>query len=423
MSLTMPLGAGRDTAANADAARARGLRRMRWVALGLLLAAALVFALTLHRPDPWTFVHATAEAAMVGAIADWFAVTALFRHPLCLPIPHTAIIPTRKLALGRSLQEFITENFLVEDVVRERVAEAQVSVRIGRWLSDPLHARRVVDEVATIVRTGLVNVHDDDVAGLLQSEILPRLIAEPLSEVTGRLLAEIVSEGAHHGLVDLALRESHRWLQDNEQTVVRVLGTRAPWWTPLWIDDKVTHRVYAELLDWVDDIRGDEQHEARRALDDLLKQFAADLQADEPTMQRAERLKVRILTQPQVVASATAVWKVVRQSLVTTLADPESPLRERGIARLVELGRQMMIEEAVRSRVETYAADAAAFVVTRYGDEISTVITSTIERWDGKEAARRIELHVGRDLQFIRINGTLVGGLAGLVIYSLGRLA
>jgi uncharacterized membrane-anchored protein YjiN (DUF445 family) len=421
MSRTMPLGAGRHTAA--DAARARGLRRMRGVALGLLLAAALVFASTLHRGDPWTFVHATAEAAMVGAIADWFAVTALFRHPLGLPIPHTAIIPTRKLALGRSLQDFVTENFLAEDVVRERVAEAQVSDRLGRWLSAPPHARRVVDEVAAIVRTGLVNLQDDDVAALLQSEILPRLIAEPLSEVTGKLLGEVVSEGAHHGLVDLALHEGHRWLRDNQATVVRVLGTRAPWWTPLWVDDKVTHRVYAELLAWVDDIRGDPRHEARRALDDLLGQVAADLQADEATMQRAERLKVRILTQPQVVTSATAVWNVVRAALVTTIADPASPLRERGIAQLVEWGGRMVSERAIRDRIDAYAGDAAAFVVTRYGDEISTVITSTIQRWDGKEAARRIELHVGRDLQFIRINGTLVGGLAGLVIYGLGRLA
>jgi uncharacterized membrane-anchored protein YjiN (DUF445 family) len=189
------------------------------------------------------------------------------------------------------------------------------------------------------------------------------------------------------------------------------------------VDDKVTTRVYTELLAWVDDIRNNPEHEARRALDGLLRQLACDLQSDVPTMARAEALKVRILRQPQVTASAIAIWNVVRGALVTTLADPDSALRARGVSRLTELGKQMVDDDAVRGRVDKYASDAAAFIVTRYGEELSTIITSTIDRWDGKDAARRIELHVGRDLQFIRINGTLVGGLAGLVIYCLARLA
>ncbi len=407
----------------ADRARAAGLRRMRLLALSLLLFAAVVFIVTLGHSDPWRFVHATAEAAMVGAIADWFAVTALFRHPLGLPVPHTAIIPTRKLALGRSLEEFVTENFLVESVVRERVAEAAVSDRLGRWLREEAHAHRVVEELAVLLRTGLANLDDDDVASLLEGEILPRLIKEPLSAVSGHLLEEVVDEGAHHALVELALQEAHRWLRGNEQTVIRILGTRAPWWTPLWVDEKVTQRIYIELVEWVDDIHTDPQHLARRAIDDLLRQLALDLQSDPQTMESAERLKVRILSQPQVTASAIAVWDVVRKALLTTLGDTQSPLRDRGAARLMEVGHRMVDDPAMRERVDSYAGDAVAFVVTRYGEELSTIITSTIQRWDGKEAARRIELHVGRDLQFIRINGTIVGGLAGLLIYSLARLA
>jgi uncharacterized membrane-anchored protein YjiN (DUF445 family) len=420
--MAVPLSFGATDSA-ADAARAAGLRRMRALALSLLGLAALVFVVTLNRGDPWTFVHATAEAAMVGAIADWFAVTALFRHPLGLRIPHTAIIPTRKLALGRSLEEFISENFLVEAVVRERVAEASVSIRLGQWLNEESHARWVVEELAVLLRTALDKLDDDDVAGLLETEVLPRLINEPLSPVSGRLLESVVDEGAHHGVVDLALTEAHRWLGSNQETVTRILSTRAPWWTPLWVDDKVTARVYTELLAWVDDIRNDPEHEARRAFDGLLRQLARDLQSDAQTMARAEALKVRILRQPQVTASAIAIWDVVRGALITTLADSDSALRARGVSRLTELGKQMVDDDAVRERIDRYASDAAAFIVTRYGEELSTIITRTIDRWDGKDAARRIELHVGRDLQFIRINGTLVGGLAGLVIYCLARLA
>ena len=408
--------------ATADQVRAKALRRMRALALGLLLLAAVIFVATNDRAGAWAFVHATAEAAMVGAVADWFAVTALFRHPLGLRIPHTAIIPTRKLALARSLEEFVTENFLGEAVVRDRVAAAEISSRLGRWLSEEVNATRVVDEVAAVARSGLIHVSDDDVASLLEGEILPRLRNEPLSALVGRLLEDVLIEKAHHGMVDLVVQEVQDWLRGHEKTVTRILSTRAPWWTPQWLDELVTQRIHTELLAWAEDIGRDPDHEARRALDDMLRQLAADLQCDPQTMERAEALKTRILSRPQVVASATSVWKVVRSALVATLADPASPLRARGLAQLARLSEQMVNDPAVSQRVNRYAADAAAFVVTRYGAEITTVITSTIERWDGKEAARRIELHVGRDLQFIRINGTIVGGLTGLLIYTLTRV-
>jgi uncharacterized membrane-anchored protein YjiN (DUF445 family) len=291
-----------------DEERRRGLRRMRTVAVSLLLLAAAVYVATLNRDGAWTYVHAAAEASMVGAVADWFAVTALFRHPLGLPIPHTALIPRRKDMLAVSLQEFFADNFLNEQVVRARVADAQVSKRIGGWVSAPQHARTVVDEASGIVRAALVRVKDRDVAALVEHELLPRLVDEPLAEVAGGLLAEVVEEGAHTGLVDLALTEAHRWLSHNEETVTRVISTRAPWWTPQWLDEVVTQRLHVEVVGWVADIRDDPQHPARLALDDLLRDLARDLCSDPETQERAERLKERVLTQPQVVVAITSVW-------------------------------------------------------------------------------------------------------------------
>ncbi|MGI8987755.1 MAG: DUF445 domain-containing protein [Nocardioidaceae bacterium] len=406
----------------ADEARRAGLRRMRMVASSLLVLAAIVYIFTQDRDGAWGYVNAAAEASMVGAIADWFAVTALFRHPLRLRIPHTALIPRRKDLLAVSLQEFFTDNFLAEDVVRARVADAGVSRRIGGWLSAPVHARRVVDEASGLVRTALLKIDDRDVATLIESELLPRLVDEPLSEVTGRLLADVVDEGAHTGLVDLALSESHRWLSTNQETVARILATRAPWWTPQWLDEKVTDRLHVEALAWVADIRDDPHNPARKALDDLLRDLARDLQHDPDTMERAERLKRRVLTQPQVVVAATALWRSLRRALVTSLEDPDSTVRERAAVALADFGQRVLDDAALRHRLDAYAADAAAHVVNRYGSELATVITDTIQRWDGQEAADRIELHVGRDLQFIRINGTLVGGLAGLLIHSLAQV-
>jgi uncharacterized membrane-anchored protein YjiN (DUF445 family) len=406
----------------ADEARRRGLRQMRAVALALLLLAAAVFVATLHADGGSAYVHATAEAAMVGAIADWFAVTALFRRPLGLPIPHTAIIPTRKDSLARSLQDFVTDNFLSEEVVRSRVAAAGVSRRAGEWLSVERNSAWVVDEATVLVRAALGRVDDKEVAVLIETELLPRLADEPLSQVVGRLLEEVVGEDAHRGLVDLALSEAHRWLTSNRDAVSAALETRAPWWTPKWLDDRVVRRLHAEAVAWVADIRDTPDHPARAALDALLRQLASDLQHDAATIERAERLQRRVLSAPQVVTSAVSLWNAVRRSLLEALETPDSAVRTRAVRALADFGSRLAADAALQARFDTMAQDAAAFLVDRYGHELTTVITDTIERWDGREAARRIELHVGRDLQFIRVNGTIVGGLAGLAIYSLGRL-
>ncbi len=412
----------RSASAAADEQRRVGLRRMRQVAVGLLLLAALVYVVTLDREGPWPYVHAASEAAMVGAVADWFAVTALFRHPLGLPIPHTAIIPTRKGALARSLQEFVTDNFLAEDVVRARVTAAGVSLRVGAWLSEPDHCARIVEEGSSLAHTALKTVRDDDVRDLLASELIPRLADEPLSQVAGRLLGDIVGEGAHRGLVDLVFGESHRWLVANPEKFADALRTRAPWWTPEWVDDRVTSRVHAELVKWVADVRDDPHHEAREALDALLRQLADDLQNDQTTIEKAERLKARLLAQPQVLGTAMSLWQALRRVLQESLASPDSAVRTRATEAIGAYGARLLSDAELRARWDRHASDAAAFLVERYGAELTTVITDTIDRWDGQEAARRIELHVGRDLQFIRINGTVVGGLAGVLIYSLTQL-
>ena len=200
----------------ADAARARGLRRMRSLALALLVFAAVVYLLTLGATGWLGFVNAGAEASMVGAMADWFAVTALFRHPLGLPIPHTALIPRRKDELGKGLQDFVGENFLQEDIIRERVAVADVTQRVATWASEPAHARRVVQEVTDIAAIGLGKVKDEHIEEFVESVLVPRFREEPIAPILGRFVTEAVRDDLHHGVVDLALEEMHRWLGEAE---------------------------------------------------------------------------------------------------------------------------------------------------------------------------------------------------------------
>jgi len=405
-----------------DAQRRRGLRRMRALAVSLLGFAAVVYLVTLGQDGFLGFVNAGAEASMVGAIADWFAVTALFRHPLGIPVPHTALIPKRKDMLGRSLEEFVGENFLQEEIIRERIRVAELARRVGEWLTHDENSRRVVDEAAAVVHIGLSRIRDEDMGELVREAFLPRFLEEPISPVAGRLLEEIVRDKAHHGLVDLTLDEGYRWLSENEETFSEVVAERAPWWSPAAVNERVTHRLYIELLAWIDDIRTNPYHHARIALDDLLRQLADDLLNDPVTQERAERLKNRVLSHPQLVTTATSLWNAFRRALLDALADPEGPLRRRAIDELTAFGQRLLKDESLRDRLDGYAADFAVFAVGRYGDELTGVITATIDRWDGKEAAERIELHVGRDLQFIRINGTIVGGLVGVLIHAVSVL-
>jgi len=390
--------------------------------VSLLVLAAVVYLLTRGADGFWGYVSAGAEASMVGAIADWFAVTALFKHPLGIPVPHTALIPRRKDELGRSLEEFVGENFLQESVIRERIEGAALSLRVGAWLSEEPNARRVVDEAASLLHLGLGHIRDEDVAALVEEALLPRFLEEPISPVAGSLLEEVVADRAHHGLVDLALEEAHRWLTQNEAAFVAIVGERAPWWSPQAVNDRVTHRIHLEVVDWVRDIRDDPYHHARGALDGALEQLAHDLLHDPETQERAERLKSRVLSHPQLMVTATSLWNAFRRALMSSLEDPEGPLRRRAMAELTGLGRRLTSDADLRAKVDARASDLAVFAVERYGDELTAVITQTVDRWDGKEAARRIELNVGRDLQFIRINGTIVGGLVGVVIHAVSSL-
>ncbi|MBD2758564.1 DUF445 domain-containing protein [Yimella sp. cx-573] len=394
---------------------------MRGVALALLVFAAIVFVLTHGKDGAWGYVNAASEAAMVGAVADWFAVTALFRHPLGLPIPHTAIIPKRKDSIGTSLEDFVTENFLTESNVRTRLETAQVPLRLGEWLQQPGNAQRVVSEAAPALAKGVTSIKDDEVRHLLDQVLLPRLGREPVGPLVGHLLEGVVQDGSHHGLVDIGIREVHAWARDNEATITDIMGQRAPWWSPKWLDDTVTSRVHTEIVNWLADVRDDPHHSARQAIDNLLETLAHDLQHDEQTIAKAEAIKERFLEHPSVSNSMVSLWGSVQRAVVGALDDEHGALRARLAVALQDLGARVVSDAGLRESLDRRLADVVGYAVRTYGRELSTVISQTIDRWDGNEAAKRIELHVGRDLQFIRINGTVVGGLVGLLIHTVSQ--
>ena len=406
-----------------DAERRQALRRMRSLAVGLLLLAAAVYLLTLEQDGFLGFVNAGAEASMVGAIADWFAVVAIFKHPLGIPIPHTALVPKRKEMFGRGLEEFVGENFLAEDVIRTRVLGAEPACKAGDWLSREENARRVVVEAADLLRTGLERVRDEDVADLINAVLVPRFLEEPVSPLVGSLLHEIVEDGAHRNFVDMLLEEAHRWLTGNEATFYDVVAERAPWWAPEALNERVIHRLHAEILEWIEDIRREPHHRSRVALDNLLQELADGLLHDPGTIDRMERFKERFLGHPQVSATFISLWNALRRATVAALQETDGELVKRAVSEVVALGERLQQDPALRARLDERAASLSVFLVDRYGRELTSVITHTIDQWDGKEASRKIELQVGKDLQFVRINGTIVGGLVGVIIHAVSVVA
>ena len=275
-----------------------------------------------------------------------------------------------------------------------------------------------MDEVTDVAAIGLAKVRDEHIVELVEGVLVPRFREEPISPILGSLLTEAVRDDLHHGLVDLALEELLRWLETNEETLADVLSERAPWWAPPRLNAAVTGRLHTEAIRWLAEIRADPRHHAREALDSMLAQLARDLLHDPDTQARAEAMKNRVLSHPQVTATSVSLWKAFRNVLLDGLQDPNGLLRERLTAEVQAFAERLTTDAALRLRLEGLAADLAVFAVERYGAEVAAVITSTVERWDGDEAARKIELHVGRDLQFIRINGTIVGGLVGVLIHA-----
>jgi uncharacterized membrane-anchored protein YjiN (DUF445 family) len=406
-----------------ERARRRDLRRMKGFAGALLLLAAAVYVAA-HRAEAdgagaWVgFVVAAAEAAMVGGLADWFAVTALFRRPLGLPIPHTELVPARKDALGESLADFVGTHFLAEDVVRERLRQVGVAGRVGAWLAAPANAARVTAEAATLLRGALTVLSDEDVQDLLERTVVRRMGDVPVGPPAGRLLGGIVDDGAHHGLVDAVADHAVHWLAAHRPDVERLVSRQAPSWSPRLLDDLVAAKVSSEVLRFATAVRDDRDHPLRASLDAWLAALAVDLRTDPETMARADALMRRFLDHPQARTAMKELGATVRRVVLEAVDDPESDLRLRVRGLVADLGRRLADDGALRGKVDGWVGDAAAHVVVNYRGELTTTISQTVRRWDGHEAARRIELQVGRDLQFVRVNGTVVGALVGLVLHG-----
>ncbi|MUU71113.1 DUF445 domain-containing protein [Pseudarthrobacter sp. GA104] len=408
-----------------DAEKAAALRRMKLVALGLLVVMAVifVFAFALQKEYPWLqYVRAAAEGGMVGALADWFAVTALFKYPMGIKIPHTAIIPRRKDQIGASLGEFVETNFLSEQVVQEKLASVNIARRAGEWLATPAGADRVAKEGAALIRGIFKVLNDDDVQAVIEGMVRKHLLAPPWGPPVGKMAERIFHDGHHHKLVDLLVDRAADWVDDNHDTVTHLVSDRSPTWVPQFVDGLVGDKVYVEILKFVRAVQADPNHQVRQSIDRYLNDLAQDLQHDPAMIARAEDIKAQVLGDPEVRELASRTWGTVKSALLGAVDDPDSELTIKFKAAVRDFGSRLVSDPELAGKVNTWIGDAAGYLVRTYRSDIAGVITDTVARWDAEETSQKIELQVGKDLQFIRINGTVVGSLAGLAIFTVAHL-
>jgi uncharacterized membrane-anchored protein YjiN (DUF445 family) len=409
-----------------DPERARDLIRMKRLATGLFLAAAVVFlACVLFGRDAgaWVgYVRATAEASMVGALADWFAVTALFRHPLGLPIPHTAIIPRKKDQIGESLGTFVQENFLTRSVVEAKLTTIDVPGRLGAFLASPGRAERLAGDAGAVVTALSELLRDEDLEPAVADLVDRKLHATPAAPAVARVLELVVDGDRHQEVMSAALHGLSRFLQENRLIFRAQLGDASPSWVPDWVDDRVFDRVFAGLQGFLEEVGTDPRHELRRSYDARLRAYVHALRTDPETAARVEALKKELMEHPAVRAWSGSLWTTAKNAVLTATADPDSELRARLTGFIRDGARLLQTDPTVRELVQRHSHSIAGYLVERFSADLADLVSSTVARWDTDETSRRIELQVGRDLQWIRVNGTVVGGLAGLVIYTVAQL-
>lgn len=401
----------------------QGARQMRIVATGLLVLMAAVYFLArtqegLH--PTWGFVRAFAEAAMVGGLADWFAVTALFRHPLGLPIPHTAIIPRNKDRIGDTLASFLKTNFLIPTVVARRMRQFDLAGTVGRFLATPSEREGRTRETASRLVADMMEALDPErLGGMVRHAVDTRLRSVDAGPMLGQALQAAIAKDRHLPLIDGMIRWAGKTLEGNEHLIRQMVHDRAGSimrWTGL--DETLADKIIDGLLKLIDDMSVDAGHPVRMKAEDGLARLAEDLQFDAVMQRRVADLRDELLDNPAMRQWLDGLWEQARTAMLRAARDPRSAMGGKMGEAIHQLGETLQKDQRLRLTINLFARRAAVGFAASYGDSVVKLVSETVRGWDARTITQRLEDAVGRDLQYIRVNGTIVGGLVGLTIHA-----
>ena len=404
-----------------------GAQGMKVVATGLLVVMAGVFvaARMLEPQYPWLgYVKAFSEAAMVGGLADWFAVTALFRHPLGIPIPHTAIIPRNKDRIGEALARFLQENFLIPGVVARRMQKLDVAGTAGRFLQTPAgQGTRIRAGASRLIADVFESLDDERLGGIVKGAIASRLRKTEISPLLGHALASAINDDRHVPMLEAAIRWTARALDANEPLIRDMVHKKANWVLKLaGLDAKLADAIINGLRKLTAEMSTDPAHPVRIKVEEALAQLANDLQSRPETRERVEAIKEQLLDNKSVSLWLDALWQKGREAVIRAARNPDAVLAGKLGEIMKSMGATLENDPRIRVAINRFARRASVGLAASYGSSIVKLVSETIRGWDARTVTARLEAAVGRDLQYIRINGTLVGGLVGLVLHMLDRL-
>jgi uncharacterized membrane-anchored protein YjiN (DUF445 family) len=404
-----------------------GARGMKAAATGLLVVMAAVFvaarALEARYPA-LSYVKAFAEAAMVGGLADWFAVTALFRHPLGLPIPHTAIIPRNKDRIGEALANFLKENFLIPAVVARRMRNIDVAGAAGRFLQTPAgEGNRIRAGASRLIADIFEGLDDERLGGIVKGAVSNRLRKMEVSPLLGHTLASAINEDRHVPMLEAAIRWTARALDANEPLIREMVHKKATWVLKLaGLDAKLADAIIDGLRKLTVEMSTDPAHPVRLKIEEALAQLANDLQTRPETRERVEAIKDQLLDNQSVSLWLDALWQKAREAIIRAARNPDAVLAGKLGEVMKSMGTTLESDARIRAAINQFARRATVGMAASYGGSIVKLVSETVRSWDARTVTARLEAAVGRDLQYIRINGTLVGGMVGLVLHLLDRL-
>jgi len=404
------------------AARTRRLRSMQRLATAMLVAVAALYVVARvfeARHPAIGYIRAFCEAAMVGGLADWFAVTALFRHPLGVPLPHTAIVPRNKDRIGRTLGEFVERNFLSAEVVSARLADIDFARTAGRWLAEDARSGPVVAQLARFVPRVLDTVADEPARHFLQRNLVSALARIEFAPLAANVLEILTVADQHQRLMDELLAQARRLLNEAEPEIRAKVRDQTAWlWQKLGVDDAISDRLISAAEEALAQIAADPQHAWRQRFSAMVAAYIAGLRESPDYHARAERLKHSVLEHPLLAEYLGQVWASVRERVRDDALAPQSRLHASLREAVQGVGAGILEDEAVADSLNGWVRSVLAELVERRRASVGALIAETVARWDAGELTARIELAIGRDLQYIRVNGTLIGGLIGVLIHA-----
>jgi uncharacterized membrane-anchored protein YjiN (DUF445 family) len=404
-----------------------GTAGMKAAATGLLVVMAAIFivARQFENAYPWVgYVKAFAEAAMVGGLADWFAVTALFRHPLGLPIPHTAIIPRNKDRIGEALANFLQQNFLVAPVVARRMRNMDVAGAVGRFLQAPQgEETRIRRGASRLIADLFESLDDERLGGLVKTSIANRIRKMEVSPLLGHALASAINEDRHVPMLEAAIRWTARALDANEGLIREMVHKRANWVLKLaGLDAKLADAIVDGLRKLSADMHTDPAHPVRIKIEQALADLANDLQTKAETRAKVEDIKLQLLDNRSVSMWLDTLWQKGREAIIRAARNPDAAMAGKLGEVLKSMGESLENDPRLKSAINMFVRRSVSGMAASYGGSIVKLVSETVRRWDAQTITDRLETTVGRDLQYIRINGTLVGGMVGLALHALDAI-